>query len=120
MATVLVADDAAFMRIMLREILEEVGHRVVGEAESGDEAVRLYETLKPNLVTLDVVMPGKSGVIACREILAADPRARVLMVSSINQIEIVEEALGLGARGYIVKPFDPGRVKDAAANALVP
>lgn len=120
MATVLVADDAAFMRTMLREILEEAGHRVVGEAESGDEAVRLYGTLKPDLVTLDVIMPGASGVVACREILADHARARILMVSSISQMEIVDEALQLGARGYVVKPFDPERVKEAAAKALVP
>lgn len=119
MATVLVVDDAAFMRTMLREILEEAGHQVVGEAESGDEAVKLYGTLRPNLVTLDVIMPGKSGAVACREILAGDPKARVLMVSSISQMEAVNEALGVGARGYIVKPFDPERVKEAAGKALV-
>lgn len=119
MATVLITDDALFMRSMLQDILQAAGHRVIGEAEDGAQAVKLYGVLKPDVVTLDVVMPGKSGPEVVRELLALDRNARIVMVSSISQIEVVEEALRLGAKAYITKPFDPERVRETVAKALV-
>ena len=118
MATVLVVDDAVFMRIMLRDILREAGHQVIGEAGTGDEAVKLYATLKPALVTMDMVMPKKSGLEALQEILALDARARVIMVSAVGQQETAEEALRAGARAYLLKPFQPDQVRTCIADVL--
>ncbi len=118
MATVLVVDDAAFMRMMLRDILKEAGHQVIGEAGTGNEAVQLYATLKPALVTMDLVMPEKSGMDALKEILALDAQARVIMVSAVGQQETAEEALRLGARAYLLKPFQPDQVRARIADVL--
>ena len=118
MATVLVVDDAAFMRMMLKDILVEAGHRVIGEGGTGNEAVQLYTTLRPNLVTLDVVMPGTSGLVALKEILALDAQARIIMVSSIGQQEIAVEALQAGARAFTLKPFQPDQVKECIEKVL--
>lgn len=119
MATVLVVDDAAFMRTMLTDILVAHGHRVIGEGANGAEAVHLYATLKPDIVTLDVVMPTMDGVTALKEILASDPKARVLMVSSVSQAEITRDALKIGASGFVVKPFQPDHVKDVVDQVLI-
>lgn len=118
MATVLVVDDAAFMRMMLRDILRESGHQVIGEAGTGDEAVQLYATLQPALVTMDMVMPEKSGIEALKEILALDARARVIMVSAVGQQETAAEALQAGARAYLLKPFQPDQVRACVADVL--
>ncbi len=118
MATVLVVDDAAFMRWMLKDILVEAGHRVIGEGETGTEAVRLYATLKPDLVTLDMVMPDKDGLAAAAEILALDPRARIVMVSSVGQEEIARQALKAGVKAYLLKPFQPAQVKACVAEIV--
>lgn len=118
MATVLVVDDAAFMRMMLKDILVESGHQVIAEAGTADEALQLYATLRPNLVTVDVVMPGKSGVVFVKEILARDPHARIVMVSSVDQQEIVEQALQAGAKAYLRKPFQPDQVKQCIEQIL--
>ena len=111
MATVLVVDDALFMRILLKNILEKAGHRVIGEGGTADEAVALYATLKPDLVTLDLVMPQKSGLVALQEILALDPRARIIVVSAVDQRGIAEEAVRAGAKVFILKPFQPERMR---------
>jgi two-component system chemotaxis response regulator CheY len=118
MARILITDDAMFMRRMLADLLVEAGHEVVGEAGSGKEALQLYQVLKPDIVTLDVVMPGESGVEAARAILALDPQARILMVSSISQQETVGEALKAGARAYIIKPFNPEEVRQRIAEVV--
>ena len=118
MATVLVIDDAAFMRLMLKDILVEAGHRVIGEGENGNEAVELYAKLKPDLVTLDVVMPNKTGLAAAEEILARDPRARIIMVSSVGQEEIARQALKMGVKAYLLKPFQPNEVKARVTEIL--
>jgi two-component system chemotaxis response regulator CheY len=107
---VLVTDDARFMREMIREILESAGFEVVGEASTGEEAVEAFQTLQPDLVTMDIVMPGCSGIEAVRRILALDPDARVVMVSSLGQESLVMEALRAGAQDFVVKPFKPERV----------
>ena len=107
---VLVADDAAFMRQMIREIIEPEGFEVAGEATDGLEVVEAYQKLRPELVMLDIVMPKCSGIDALRRILAADRNARVVMCSALGQESLVQEALQAGARGFIVKPFKPDAV----------
>jgi len=106
-ASVLIADDASFMRQMIREIIEPEGYEVVGEATNGIEAVEQYLELRPDLVTMDIVMPKRSGIDAVKEILVEDPGARVVMCSALGQEALISEALQAGAKGYIVKPFKP-------------
>jgi len=109
-ARVLIADDASFMRQMIREIIEPEGFEVVGEATNGVEAVEQYQELHPDLVTMDIVMPKRSGIDAVKGILAQDPGARVVMCSALGQESLVMEALQAGARDFIVKPFKPDSV----------
>jgi len=110
MARVLIADDASFMRQMIREIIEPEGYEVVGEATNGIEAVEQYEELSPDLVTMDIVMPKRSGIDAVKGILAKHPDARIVMCSALGQETLVMEALQAGARDFIVKPFKPDNV----------
>ena len=110
MARVLVADDASFMRQMIREIVEAEGHEVVGEASDGDEAVTEFKRLHPDVVTMDIVMPRRSGIDAVKGIVALDPKARIVMCSALGQETLVQEALQAGAMDFIVKPFKPDAV----------
>src|SRR3712207_2349601 len=110
MPTVLIVDDAAFMRSMIRDILTKNGFNVVGEAGNGNEAVRLYEELKPDIVTMDIVMPLKSGIEATRDIVSKFPEARVIMCSALGQETLVMEAMDVGASDFIVKPFKEDQV----------
>ena len=110
MARILVADDASFMRQMIREIIEAEGHEVVAEASDGIEAVDRFKEHHPDLVTMDIVMPRRSGIDAVRSILELDPSARVVMCSALGQESLVSEALAAGARDFIVKPFKPDSV----------
>ena len=110
MARVLIADDASFMRQMIREIIEPEGHEVVGEATNGIEAVDLYEELQPDLVTMDIVIPKRSGIDAVKAIHAEQPTACIVMCSALGQETLVREALQAGARDVIVKPFKPESV----------
>ena len=116
--TVLVCDDATFMRTMLGDILRQAGYSVVGEAETGQEAVELYRTLTPDLVTMDIVMPDMGGVDAVQAIMAEHPAARILMCSAMGQQALIAEALRAGARDFVVKPFQPARVLDAVRRVL--
>ena len=118
MARVLVVDDAAFMRKMLGDTLVKAGHEVVGEAANGQEGVDKYQSLRPDLTTLDITMPEKDGLAALREILSCDPSARVIMCSALGQESKVLESVKAGARDFIVKPFNADRVADAVAKAL--
>jgi len=118
MARVLIADDASFMRQMIREIIEPEGHEVVGEATNGIEAVDLYNELSPDLVTMDIVMPKRSGIDAVKAILAEHPTACVVMCSALGQETLVMEALQAGARDFIVKPFKPDSVISTIAKML--
>ena len=110
MARILIADDASFMRQMIREIIEPEGHEVVGEATNGVEAVDLFKELQPDLVTMDIVMPKRSGIDAVKTILSEHPAARIVMCSALGQETLVTEALQAGARDFIVKPFKPDSV----------
>ena len=118
MARVLVVDDAAFMRKMVSDALNKGGHEVVGEGANGEEAVAQYQELKPELTTLDITMPEKDGLEALREIIALDPNAKVIMCSALGQESKVLEAVESGAKDFVVKPFKPDRILDAAAKAL--
>jgi two-component system chemotaxis response regulator CheY len=107
---VLIADDALFMRNLLKDILERTGFQVVAEATNGNEAIDLYREYKPDLVTMDIVMPLKSGIEALEDIIKEDPDARVVMCSALGQESLVLEAVQCGARDFIVKPFKEERV----------
>jgi len=116
--TVLVCDDAIFMRTMITDILMQAGYEVVGEAETGAQAVQKYRELKPDLVTMDIVMPDMSGIDAVREICREDPGARILMCSAMGQQGLVVEAIQAGAKDFVVKPFQPSRVLEAVQRLL--
>jgi two-component system chemotaxis response regulator CheY len=118
MPTVLIADDAAFMRMMLKNVLTEAGYDVVGEAENGAVAVARYRELDPDLTTMDITMPEMDGLAALKEIRAGDPSARVVMCSAMGQQSMVIESIQAGARDFIVKPFQPDRVLEAVQKAL--
>ncbi len=107
---VIIVDDSAFMRNMLKDILQGAGHTVVGEAETGRAAIEQYQRLKPDLVTMDMVMPEMNGIDAVKEILKHDPHAAIAMVSAMGQQGLVDEALSAGAKTFIVKPFQPEEV----------
>ena len=116
--TVLVCDDAIFMRTMISDILTQAGFEVVGEAESGTQAVERYHALKPDLVTMDIVMPDMGGIEAVREICKTDPDAKILMCSAMGQQALVVEAIQAGAKDFVVKPFQPSRVLEAVQRVL--
>ena len=111
--TVLLCDDALFMRTMLRGIVASAGYEVIGEAENGRVAVDLYATLRPDIVVMDMVMPEMSGVDAVRQIRQFDPSARIVMCSAMGQMQLVSDAIAAGACGFITKPFTASRVLEA-------
>ena len=115
---VLIVDDAAFMRMMIKDILTKNGYEVVGEAENGDVAVKLYEELKPDVVTMDITMPEKDGISALKEIKVKDPAAKVIMCSAMGQQAMVMESIQAGAKDFIVKPFQKDRVLQALEKVL--
>jgi two-component system chemotaxis response regulator CheY len=115
---VLVTDDAAFMRMMIKNILIQNGHEVVGEAANGKQAVEQYNALKPDICTMDITMPEMDGIAALKGILAADPSARVVMCSALGQEAKVIESIRSGAKDFIVKPFQQDRVLTAIEKAL--
>jgi len=102
----LVVDDALIMRTMIKDVARSAGWEIAGEATTGAEAVRRYRELRPDLVTLDIVMPEMDGVEALRTIRAEDPEARIVMVSAVDQRAKLAECIGLGAHDFVVKPFD--------------
>ena len=117
-ARILIVDDAAFMRMMLTDIFEEKGYKIAGEAENGEEAIRLYTELKPDLVTMDIVMPGAGGIASLKHILKEDSAAKILVVSALGQKALVKEAIEAGAKGFVVKPFQPEKVIEEVENIL--
>jgi two-component system chemotaxis response regulator CheY len=118
MARVLVVDDAAFMRKMVSDALTGGGHEIVGEAANGSEAVQRFQELRPDVMTLDITMPEKDGLAALKEIIAVDPGAKVIMCSALGQESKVLESIKLGAKDFVVKPFQADRVLSAIAKAL--
>ena len=116
--TVLICDDALFMRTMVKDILQQAGFEIVGEAETGIQAIDKYKSLKPALVTMDIVMPEMGGIDAVREITRDDPSARILMCSAMGQQALVVEAIQAGAKDFVLKPFQPSRVLEAVNRVL--
>ena len=106
MKKILIVDDAVFMRLILKEILEKNEYEVIGQAKDGMEAVEKYKLLKPDIVTLDVTMPMMDGIEALKQIKAYNKEATVMMISSMGQEAIVKQATDAGAKGFIVKPYD--------------
>ncbi len=115
---ILLVDDASFMRMMLKNILAGAGYEVAGEAENGAKAIEQYKTLKPDLVIMDIIMPEMGGIDAVREIVKANPGAKILMCSSMGQQSLVVEAIQAGAKDFIVKPFQPSNVLEAVKKVL--
>lgn len=115
---ILITDDALFMRVTLKNILTQHGYDVVGEAQNGVEAVKLYNELKPDLVTMDITMPEMDGIQALKEIKAADGQANVIMCTVMGQKNMAVEAIQAGAKDFIVKPFQPERVIEAISKIL--
>lgn len=118
MVRILVVDDASFMRQMIREIVEEEGYEVVGEASDGDEAIAAFRRLQPDLVTMDIVMPRRSGIDAVAQIRQLDAGARIVMCSALGQDRLVEDAMNAGAMAFIVKPFKPEVVLETLRSVL--
>ena len=115
---ILICDDAAFMRMMIKDILTKNGYNVIGEAENGAVAVDKYKDLKPDLVLMDITMPEMDGIQALKAIKAADPGASIIMCSAMGQQAMVIESIQSGAKDFIVKPFQADRVIEAVKKVL--
>ncbi|MBD2862764.1 MULTISPECIES: response regulator [Paenibacillus] len=115
---ILIVDDAAFMRMMIKDILSKNGYEVVGEAQDGSVAVEKYKELKPDLVTMDITMPEMDGIAALKEIKKFDANAKVIMCSAMGQQAMVIDAIQAGAKDFIVKPFQADRVIEAIKKTL--
>jgi len=115
---ILIVDDAAFMRMMIKDILTKNGYEVVAEASDGAQAVEKYQELRPDLVTMDITMPEVDGISALKQIKQMDPNARVIMCSAMGQQAMVIDAIQAGAKDFIVKPFQADRVIEAIQKAL--
>ena len=119
MATrVLIVDDAAFMRMLLKGILEKGGYEVVGEAKDGVEAVDQFKVLHPQVITMDMTMPDMDGIQAVKEIMAIDPHTNIVMVSAMGQQAMVVEAMKAGVKDFIVKPFQADRILETLEKIL--
>ncbi|MEE1072715.1 MAG: response regulator [Cellulosilyticum sp.] len=118
MAKIMVVDDAAFMRMMLKDILTKGGYEVVGEAENGLKAVDKYKELTPDLVLMDITMPELDGIGAVRQIKSIDPNAKIIMCSAMGQQAMVLESIQAGAKDFIVKPFQADRIIEAVSKAV--
>lgn len=115
---ILVVDDAAFMRMMIKNILSKNGYEIVGEAENGQVAIELYKKLKPDLVTMDITMPEMNGIEGVKAIREFDPNASIIMCSAMGQQAMVMEAIQAGAKDFIVKPFQQDRILQAIGRVL--
>jgi len=118
MATMLIVDDASFMRSSLKYIVENAGHEVTGMAKEGQEALELYRKLKPDVVTLDVLMTGMDGFEALKTIMKEDPKAKVIMITAVGNEDRQEKARKLGVSGYIRKPFKQTDIVDEINRVL--
>ena len=115
---VLIVDDAAFMRMMIKNIITKYGYEVAGEAENGKQAVALYAELKPDLVTMDITMPEMDGIESVKAIRSLDQNANIIMISAMGQQAMVMDAIQAGAKDFIVKPFQQERVLQAIERVL--
>ncbi len=114
MGTIMIVDDASFMRAVLKKIVLQAGHEVVAEAGNGDDAIAQFQASHPDLVLMDIIMPpgpkAKDGIEALKQIVAANPTAKVIMCSSMGQQALITEAIKCGAKDFVVKPFQPQKV----------
>lgn len=110
MKKIMIVDDAAFMRMLLKNILVKEGYEIVAEAANGLEALEMYSRHNPDVVTMDITMPEMDGVVALKEILKVDSKAKICMVSAMGQDKIIMESVKSGAKDFIVKPFEPSVV----------
>jgi two-component system, chemotaxis family, chemotaxis protein CheY len=115
---ILITDDAAFMRMTIRNILIGAGYEVVGEAETGEGAAEKYEKLQPDLVTMDIVMLGDGGISAVKTIIKNNPSAKILMVSAMGQQALIMQAIEAGAKGFVIKPFKSDQVLEEVKRIL--
>lgn len=107
---ILIVDDSAFMRTILKDILLANGFTELREASNGTEAIEVFKKEKPDLVTLDVIMPGMDGLESLKKILNLNSQAKVIMVSTVGQEPVIKEAISIGAKGYVIKPFDSSNI----------
>lgn len=112
---VLIVDDAIFMRKMISDILIENGMEIVGEADTGAKAIEKYAELRPDLVTMDIIMPEMNGIDAVRKIIDSDAQAKIVMCSALGQQALVQEAIAAGAKDFLIKPFNAARVVEVIA-----
>ncbi|MBU1076617.1 MAG: response regulator [Spirochaetes bacterium] len=118
MATILLADDLAFIKMVQKEILQKEGYDIIGEAADGLEVIEKYKKLRPDVVIMDITMPKMDGLNALKAIRQLDPDARVIVCSALGQQQLIIEAIKIGAKDFIVKPFDPPRLATAIQKAL--
>lgn len=118
MAKIMIVDDAAFMRMVIKGMVTEGGHEVVGEATNGAEAIQKYSALNPDLVTMDITMPEMDGIQALKGIRQIDPKAKIIMCSAMGQQSLVVEAISAGAKDFLVKPFQKEKVNEAIAKVM--
>ena len=118
MGKILIVDDTLFMRTLLKNILFSGGHTIVGEGVDGEDGVAKYKEMKPDLVTMDIVMPKKNGIEALKAIKEFDPAAKIVMCTAVGQEQMVKLAIKTGAKGYIVKPFQAPKVLEEVKNVL--
>ena len=118
MAEVLIADDSKYLRLMIRKILKKHGHTIVAEAETGLGAIEQYRQKLPDVVTMDVVMPRMNGLLAIKEIMQMDPKARIIVVTALGHEHLVRQALNIGAKDFIIKPFKVDQLVRAVEGVL--
>lgn len=118
MATILLADDIAFIKLVQKEVLEKAGYEIVAEAADGVEAIEKYQKFKPDVVIMDITMPKMDGINAIKAILKIDPNARIIVCSALGQQQLIVEAIKAGAKDFIIKPFDPQRLLQGIQKAL--
>lgn len=118
MTKIMIVDDAAFMRSMLKDMLKSGGFEIIAEATNGEEAVHMFKKVRPDLVTMDITMPEMDGIAALTEIKKIDPQAKVIMCSAMGQQKMVIDAIQAGAKDFVVKPFNKDRVLEAINKVL--
>ncbi len=120
MARIMIVDDAEFMRMVIRDILVKQGHEVVAEVADGECAIQKYQEVKPDLVLMDIILPDMEGTKTLQKLLELDPRAKVVMCSSLGQKAVVMESIKIGAKDFIVKPFEPDKVLEVIKKVIGP
>jgi two-component system chemotaxis response regulator CheY len=118
MTKIMVVDDAAFMRQMLKQIIAELGYEVIADAANGEEAVKMYSQMQPDLVTMDITMPEMDGIEAVRAIRKINPAAKIIMCSAMAQQKLVIDAITAGAKDFVAKPFQAEKIKETIQRVL--